>query len=101
MAALSVSQAASAVLPAQSVSRAAYKQCQCYTYTIQMVHIKKRKDYAFQRQFNERPSVLPGCPGRYTSTQALLIVNVTTEEWLQNRAKHLPGSDLQAELMVC
>ncbi len=62
---------------------------------------KKRKDYAFQRQFNERPSVIPGCPGRYTSTQALFIVNLTTEEWLQDRAKHLPESDLQAELMVC
>ena len=24
---------------------------------------KKRKDYAFWRQFNEKPSVIPGCPG--------------------------------------
>ena len=23
----------------------------------------KRKDYAFRRQFNEEPSILPGCPG--------------------------------------
>ncbi len=23
---------------------------------------KKRKDYAFWRQFNEKPSVIPGCP---------------------------------------
>jgi len=23
---------------------------------------KKRKDYAFRRQFNEKPSVIPGCP---------------------------------------
>ena len=25
---------------------------------------KKRKDYAFRRQFNEKPSIIPGCPGR-------------------------------------
>jgi len=25
---------------------------------------KKRKDYAFRRQFNEKPSNIPGCPGR-------------------------------------
>jgi len=24
---------------------------------------KKRKDYAFRRQFNEKPSFIPGCPG--------------------------------------
>ncbi len=23
---------------------------------------KKRKDYAFWRQFNEKPSIIPGCP---------------------------------------
>jgi len=22
-----------------------------------------RKDYAFRRQFNEKPSIIPGCPG--------------------------------------
>ncbi len=25
--------------------------------------MEKRKDYAFRRQFNEKPSVVPGCPG--------------------------------------
>ncbi len=25
---------------------------------------KKRKDYAFWRQFNEKPSITPGCPGK-------------------------------------
>ena len=24
---------------------------------------KKGKDYAFRRQFNEKPSIIPGCPG--------------------------------------
>ena len=26
---------------------------------------KKRKDYAFRRQFNEKPSIIPGCPDRH------------------------------------
>jgi len=25
---------------------------------------KKRKDYTFRRQFNEKPSIIPGCPGK-------------------------------------
>ena len=25
---------------------------------------EKRKDYAFRRQFNEKPSIIPGCPGQ-------------------------------------
>jgi len=25
---------------------------------------KKRTDYAFRRQFNEKPSITPGCPGK-------------------------------------
>ncbi len=28
---------------------------------------KKRKDYAFRRQFNEKPSIVPGCSGGGTS----------------------------------
>jgi len=28
---------------------------------------KKRKNYAFQRQFNEKPSILPGCPDASTT----------------------------------
>ena len=24
---------------------------------------KQRKDYAFRRQFDEKPSIIPGCPG--------------------------------------
>ena len=32
---------------------------------------KKRKDYAFWRQFDEKPIIVPGCPGlpHHTSTQ--------------------------------
>jgi len=29
---------------------------------------KKRKDYAFRRQFNEKPSIIPGCPDLGTNT---------------------------------
>ena len=24
--------------------------------------VKKRKEYAFRRQYNEKPSIIPGCP---------------------------------------
>ena len=30
---------------------------------------KKRKDYAFQHQFSEKPSVISGCPGTSSDTQ--------------------------------
>ncbi len=29
---------------------------------------KKRKDYGFWRQFNEKPRNTPGCPGQRTAT---------------------------------
>ncbi len=29
---------------------------------------QKRKDYAFRHQFNEKPSVIPGCPGLVVCT---------------------------------
>jgi len=30
---------------------------------------KKRKHYTFQRQFNEKPSIIPGCPAQVCSHQ--------------------------------
>jgi hypothetical protein len=45
---------------------------------------KKRKDYAFQRQFNEKPSIIPGCPGIMCLTYVsgsfpfLLVSHITT-----------------------
>ncbi len=32
---------------------------------------KKTKDYAFQRQFNGKPSITPGCPGPNTACSLL------------------------------
>jgi len=29
---------------------------------------KKRNDYAFWRQFNEKPNIIPGCPGACITT---------------------------------
>jgi len=38
---------------------------------------KKRKDYAFRRQFVEKPSIIPGCPEQYnTPYEATLTINV-------------------------
>jgi len=35
---------------------------------------KKRKDYAFRRQFNENPSIIPGCPGAYFTKQVEVLI---------------------------
>ncbi len=32
---------------------------------------EKRKDYAFRRQFNEKPSVIPSCPGGFSGMLSL------------------------------
>ncbi len=34
---------------------------------------KKRKDYTFRRQFNEKPSIIPGCPVVQASWQTQMI----------------------------
>ena len=39
---------------------------------------KKRKDYAFQRQFNEKPSVIQGCPGPVLRVYFLCCINTAT-----------------------
>ena len=33
---------------------------------------KKRKDYAFRRQFNEKPSIIPGCPEHHANKAVML-----------------------------
>ena len=40
----------------------AYASCKPRLAVLQVPVEKKRKDYAFQRQFNEKPSIIPGCP---------------------------------------
>ena len=34
---------------------------------------KERKDYAFRRQFNEKPSITPGCPGKRPQAACLKL----------------------------
>ena len=48
---------------------------------------KKRKDYAFRRQFNEKPSIIPGCPG----VPKLHIVNYLYMEDGHGRSLQLPA----------
>lgn len=39
------------------------------TYNASVVHEKrKRKDYGFWRQYNEKPSIVPSCPGKVYMT---------------------------------
>ena len=47
---------------------------------------RKRKDYTFRRQFNEKPSIIPGCPGgdifnMCVSQSALSHLVLTHELW--------------------
>ena len=35
---------------------------------------QKRKDYIFRHQFNEKPSIIPGCPGLLLTTQSSVFV---------------------------
>ncbi len=50
---------------------------------------KKKKDYAFRHQFNEKPSIIPGCPGSAgehvarasESCWAQLLLVTTAEAW--------------------
>ena len=32
---------------------------------------KERRDYAFRREFNEKPSITPGCPGNLSLSISL------------------------------
>jgi hypothetical protein len=46
---------------------------------------RKRKDSAFRRQFNEKPSVTPGCPGKQDLTFSM------AEHWTSGTARSLPA----------
>ena len=48
-------------LPAGNCSRLRCKMFSLLSWLL--VDRKKRKDYAFWRQLNEKPSIIPGCPG--------------------------------------
>ena len=54
---------------------------------------KKRKDYAFRRQFNEKPSIIPGCPGLSFCKWVLRTLQVL-ELWyrLAAAAQHAAGA---------
>ncbi len=46
--------------------------------------LKKRKDYAFRRQFNEKPSIILGCPGVHVLNQRgkLMLLVRAPQKWL-------------------
>jgi len=43
---------------------------------------KKRKDYAFRRQFNEKPSIIPGCPGLLAEASQHLLPLLQSRVWV-------------------
>ena len=42
----------------------------CIPFSQSSLLSKKRKDYAFRRQFNEKPRIIPGCPGVFFQMHA-------------------------------
>ncbi len=44
---------------------------------------KKKKDYAFRRQFKEKPSITPGCPGQHCIPQISFLEHTDGAETMQ------------------
>ncbi len=52
---------------------------------------KKRKDYAFRHQFNEKPSIIPGCPGKLSLSHCKYSMTVQFDRVMMIREQHLAG----------
>ena len=67
---------------------------------------KKRKDYAFWRQFNEKPSVTPGCPGKVSATfylekvTKIPKVGQITSQMSISRNTHMPCHQSEKQRML-
>jgi len=44
---------------------------------------KKRKDYTFPRQFNEKPSITPGCPVHFFALRCMFIAHALAAQMQQ------------------
>jgi len=55
---------------------------------------KKRKDYGFQRQFNEKPSIVLGCPAHttYLLIAGWIVSNNRKQELLDTQDNDLHAS---------
>ncbi len=59
---------------------------------------EKRKDYTFRRQFNEKPSIIPGCPGNEAAEILLAhgadpnIGNVSSKPCRPSFVMHVSGT---------
>ncbi len=65
---------------------------------------KERKDYAFQRQFNEKPSITPGCPGfglYYLHCHCMCGNNASQEQPFVGSQEGLCTEVVQAKLQHC
>ena len=54
---------------------------------------KKEKDYAFRRQFNEKPSIIPGCPDGLQRPH-----HVRTPQLVASSAVHVHATTAWADL---
>ncbi len=62
---------------------------------------KKRKDYTFWRQLNEKPSIIPGCPGKLQCNTCMHTPNDKSLPQFASAAGcilhlHLSGLELDA-----
>ena len=46
---------------------------------------KERKDYAIWRQFNEKPSIIPGCPGARPLLESAFTLAASASQVLMTR----------------
>ena len=50
---------------------------------------KKTKDYAFWRQFNEKPSIVPGCPGPVSHLHEFMCLSLVFNDDAASAALHI------------
>ena len=59
---------------------------------------KKRTDYAFWRQFDEKPSIIPGCPGMI---KVMIRSPKLRYDMSQDRARYIPDQLMTSLTFAC
>ena len=77
--------------------RAKLNGCVCQMYIRKK---KKRKDYAFWRQFEEKPSVTPGCPGDVCHTMSAQM-SLRAFVWEVTERLCLSHLTSNAQMLLC
>ena len=54
-----------------------------------IINSRKRKHYAFWRQFNEKPNIIPGCPGPVSHLHELMCLSLVFNDDAASAALHI------------